>query len=215
MGEILLVRHGQANSAAKDEDSYDKLSKLGHQQAKWLGDYLRSTNAQFDHVVCGSLRRHRETAQGMGFEPTEDARLNEMRYFDLADALSKHDGTPRPSGPREFFDHIPRLMQAWSDGHLDHAHEPFAEFEARILTALQTYGTEGKRALLVTSGGVIAMVMRAHFKLEPRNTAAALLPIRNTSLHSLHLIHGARLLASFNGTPHLDAADRAFARTTF
>ena len=40
MGEIILVRHGQANSAANDEEGYDRLSDLGHQQAKWLGDAM-------------------------------------------------------------------------------------------------------------------------------------------------------------------------------
>ena len=42
MPHITLVRHGQANSDAKDEDGYDKLSDLGHQQARWLGEH-------FDH----------------------------------------------------------------------------------------------------------------------------------------------------------------------
>jgi len=42
MGEIILVRHGQANSAADNEDDYDKLSDLGHQQAKWLGEWMRT-----------------------------------------------------------------------------------------------------------------------------------------------------------------------------
>ena len=43
MSHITLIRHGQANSAAKDEPSYDRLSDLGHQQAAWLGHYLRDT----------------------------------------------------------------------------------------------------------------------------------------------------------------------------
>jgi broad specificity phosphatase PhoE len=40
--EIILIRHGQANTGAKDEESYDKLSATGHQQSAWLGDYLRA-----------------------------------------------------------------------------------------------------------------------------------------------------------------------------
>ena len=31
--EIILIRHGQANTGAKDEESYDQLSDTGHQQA--------------------------------------------------------------------------------------------------------------------------------------------------------------------------------------
>jgi phosphohistidine phosphatase SixA len=63
MGELVLIRHGQANSAANDEDGYDRLSDLGHQQARWLGDWLRAHEAPFDRVLMGSLRRHRETAE--------------------------------------------------------------------------------------------------------------------------------------------------------
>ena len=88
MGEIILVRHGQANSAATDEESYDKLSDLGHQQARGLGDYLRDREAPFDKVISGSLRRHRETAAGIGYDdPQIDPRLNEMDYFNLGQSL--------------------------------------------------------------------------------------------------------------------------------
>ena len=41
MVQIFLVRHGQANSEAKDEVSYDKLSPLGKIQAGWLGQYFK------------------------------------------------------------------------------------------------------------------------------------------------------------------------------
>ena len=78
MGEIILVRHGQANSQATTEEDYDRLSDLGHVQAKWLGEWMRAHDQRFDHVVSGTMRRHRETVRGMGFEADEDARLNEL-----------------------------------------------------------------------------------------------------------------------------------------
>ncbi|WP_293112844.1 carbamoyltransferase C-terminal domain-containing protein, partial [Moorena sp. SIO4G3] len=52
----------------------------------------------FDHVVSGTLRRHRETVVGMGFEADEDARLNELDYFGLTEDLMNLTGTPAPSG---------------------------------------------------------------------------------------------------------------------
>ena len=70
MTEIILVRHGQANSHAKDEASYDRLSDLGRQQATWLGDHMRRTNPHFDHVVTGTLTRQADTARAMGFDIT-------------------------------------------------------------------------------------------------------------------------------------------------
>ena len=36
MSHVTLVRHGQANSSARDELGYDRLSELGWQQAEWL-----------------------------------------------------------------------------------------------------------------------------------------------------------------------------------
>lgn len=77
MGTITLVRHGQANSAAKTEADYDRLSPLGHQQASWLGDWMTQRGEAFDLVLSGSLRRHIETAEGMGHKaPEVDTRLN-------------------------------------------------------------------------------------------------------------------------------------------
>ena len=66
MGTITLVRHGQANSSAKTEEDYDRLSPLGHQQAAWLGDWLAQGGEGFDLVLSGSLRRHIETAEAWG-----------------------------------------------------------------------------------------------------------------------------------------------------
>ena len=65
MSHITLIRHGQANSTATDEASYDRLSALGHQQAKWLGEHLIDTNQVHQNLYTGTLRRHAETADGM------------------------------------------------------------------------------------------------------------------------------------------------------
>ena len=55
MSHITLIRHGQANSQAKDEISYDQLSDLGRQQARWLGDHLRGTGDVFARAYSGHL----------------------------------------------------------------------------------------------------------------------------------------------------------------
>ena len=88
MSEIILVRHGQANSHATDEASYDRLSDLGRAQAGWLGAHLRATNPHFDRVLTGTLTRQADTARAMGYDITvQDPRLNELSYFALAHAL--------------------------------------------------------------------------------------------------------------------------------
>ena len=56
------------------------LSKTGHQQAKWLGEYLKNNGDTFDRIICGSLRRHQETATGLNlpYDVQIDPRVNEM-----------------------------------------------------------------------------------------------------------------------------------------
>ena len=50
MSNVMIVRHGQANSEARDEASYDQLSPTGHQQAKWLGEYFGQIEPKFEKI---------------------------------------------------------------------------------------------------------------------------------------------------------------------
>ena len=214
MGEIILVRHGQANSGATDEESYDKLSDLGHQQARWLGDYIRDRERPFDKVISGSLRRHRETAAGMGHdEPLIDARLNEMDYLNLGKSLQEVHGVPFP-GPKDFAAHVPQVMQAWHQAEIM-GNETFASFEERVTSVLQEAAQPGVRVLCVTSGGVIGMIIRHLLDLDPTRMAHILLPIMNTSIHRVHVIPQGPILSGFNAIPHLDRPDRAHAVTHY
>jgi broad specificity phosphatase PhoE len=214
MGEIILVRHGQANSGARDEDGYDKLSDLGHQQARWLGDYLRDRERPFDKVISGSLRRHRETAAGIGYEtPQIDPRLNEMDYLNLGRALQDVHGVPFP-GPDDFAAHVPQVMQAWHRAEIMGV-ETFASFESRVTGVLAEAAQPGVRVLCITSGGVIGMIIRHLLDLDPTRMAHILLPIMNSSVHRVHVIPQGPILASFNAVPHLDMPDRAHALTHF
>ncbi|MCK0097001.1 histidine phosphatase family protein [Yoonia sp. F2084L] len=214
MGEIILVRHGQANSGATDEESYDRLSDLGHQQARWLGDYLRDREGPFDKVISGSLRRHKETAAGIGYDgPQIDARLNEMDYFNLGQALEDVHGVPFP-GPDQFAAHVPQVMEAWHKAEIMGV-ETFASFEDRVTSVLQEAAKPGSRVLCVTSGGVIGMIIRHLLNLDPTRMAHVLLPIMNSSLHRVRVIPQGPILASFNAVPHLDQDDRMYAQTHY
>ncbi len=214
MGEIILVRHGQANSAATDEESYDRLSDLGHQQSRWLGDYLSDRERPFDKVIAGSLRRHKETAAGIGYAaPQIDPRLNEMDYFNLGQALEDVHGVPFP-GPDEFAAHVPQVMEAWHRAEIMGV-ETFASFEERVTGVLQEAAKPGARVLCVTSGGVIGMIIRHLLNLDPTRMAHVLLPILNSSLHRVHVTPQGPILAGFNAVPHLDRPDRAHAVTHY
>lgn len=217
MSHIVLVRHGQANTGAKDEHSYDQLSQLGHQQASWLGEHFRNKGDVFAHVFTGTLRRHVETADGIGADcPTEaarDERLNELQYFTMAQMLDEQHGIALPENREGFVTHLPTLFQHWQDGKLEGAPETFAHFETRVRDALDEIGALPGRSLVVTSGGLIGMAMRLTLRLDMPAFCNVCLSIQNTSLSSWLPLQGHLALTQFNALPHLDTPDRLFAQT--
>ena len=202
MGELVLVRHGQANSDATSEEDYDRLSPLGFQQAEWLGGWMNRHEGAFDMVLSGTLRRHRETAHAMGVEAREDARLNEMDYFNLGRALAEQHGIPMPDGDG-FAEHAPKVMRAWHAAEIA-GNESFTSFEGRIVDVLAEASAPGRRVLCVTSGGVIAIALRHVLGLDTDRLAYAMLPIHNASIHRFHIRPEAMVMSQYNATPHLD-----------
>jgi broad specificity phosphatase PhoE len=218
MAELVLVRHAQASFGA---DDYDKLSELGWRQSRWLGEYFAERGATFDRVVRGSMRRHAETlagiAEGMGrpLAGEEDARLNE---YDSHALLRAHlGGTPMPQGDdrRAHFRVLREAMYVWTDGTLSGAaHEPFAQFRARVLAALAAAraGTV-KRVLVVSSGGPISTILAEVLGMPLRGVVDLNLQTRNTGITELQAGANRIHCVSFNNVPHLDRPDRAGALT--
>ncbi|WP_171177709.1 histidine phosphatase family protein [Ruegeria sp. HKCCD8929] len=214
MSHITLVRHGQANTEARDEESYDRLSDLGHQQARWLGEHLAETRSHHTRVYCGTLTRHLETAASMGLaDPVQDARLNEIEYFALAQRFEEQHGVAIPDDREGFVDHLPRTFVAWSRGEIADPPESFDQFETRVRDALGEIGTEGGPAIVVTSGGLISMVMRQAMGLDIPSMARVALAIMNTSMHRLYPIGAHLSPVLFNAVPHLEPPERQFAQT--
>src|SRR6266700_838738 len=60
MGNIYLIRHGQASFGTHE---YDRLSELGMRQSRLLGDALAQRKWRVDHVVTGNMKRHSQTAE--------------------------------------------------------------------------------------------------------------------------------------------------------
>jgi broad specificity phosphatase PhoE len=214
MTEIILIRHGQANSGAADEAGYDRLSDLGHRQASWLGEWLNATDPHFDRIITGTLTRQRQTAAAMGFTATsEDARLNELTYFDLAHAMEAQHGVAAPDTAYDFYRYMPQVISHWAEDRLTDIPETFGSFHTRITSLIEEVAAQHGRSMLVTSGGVIGMVMRHVLGLDTDSMTRMMLRTHNASVHRLRHVHGQLVLDSFNATPHLDAADRAHART--
>jgi len=215
--EITLVRHGQAQTGAQDEESYDNLSPLGRDQAAWLADHFAATGRSFDHVISGTLNRQRDTADAiadrLNLTRQQDARLNELDYFGLANSVNETHALEMPTDRASFVAHLPQVLSAWESGNI-HAHlESFEQFQTRIGQMITLSETLGGRVLLVTSGGVIGMAMRLLLGLEVKTYANVLLQIYNTSVHRYVKVEDVLALDAFNAIPHLEAPDRAAART--
>jgi len=214
MSHITLIRHGQANTEARDEESYDKLSPLGHQQAQWLGAHLRDSHAHHPRVFSGTLTRHLETAAGMGLDaPTQDARLNEIEYFNLATLLEQQHGVAIPTEREGFIEHLPYVFAAWQKGEIENPPESFENFETRVTEALTEISAGAGPAIVVTSGGLISMVMRQAMGLDIPSMARIALAIMNTSMHRLFPIGTHLSPVLFNAVPHLETPERHYAQT--
>ena len=218
MGTLYLVRHGQASFG---EDDYDRLSPLGHRQAQRLGEYLRERFAregvQIDTVLMGSLRRHRETwegmAQGAGWSHTPEVwpGLNEYDSEALIAAIHP-EPLAKPDTP-ELYRHHFRLLReaikAWMDGRTQPRGMPrYADFVAGIEAALDHVRQNCPgHALIVSSGGPISTAVGRVLGTPPETTIELNLRIRNTALSEFAFTPKRHMLVSYNTLPHLDSAE--------
>jgi len=226
MSELFLVRHAQASFGT---DDYDRLSELGHRQARWLGEYFRDRELDFDRVVCGSMVRHHETAanvlRSMGRSPDgceTDPAWNEFDFQAIVAAyLAEHrEELPAPGSSLATFSRILRAaLLAWADGRLKAPlPERWEQFEARVragLGGLTREAGDSRRILLVSSGGAISTALR-HVLEAPASTMVHMnLQLRNSSVS--HLFFNSRNIhfSGFNHVPHLDRPDRAGAVTYY
>lgn len=217
MSIITLVRHGQANTGARDEASYDALSPLGQQQASWLGDHLRQNGDHYERLYCGTLTRHRQTAAGMALtgagEVIEDDRLNEMEFFTLATLLHEQQDVAIPQDREDFVTYLPMLMHKWRAGEIRNAPESYQDFQARTASIIAEIGQGRGSAIVVTSGGLIAMALRGVLGMDTDGFSRLALAIMNSSLHRLHHVGGSLMMTQFNAVPHLEQPDRHHAQT--
>jgi broad specificity phosphatase PhoE len=215
MIELTLVRHGQARTGAKDEASYDSLSDLGHQQARWLGEHFRSVEP-FEKVISGVMTRQVQTANGFGLQGVpheQDARLNELDYFALAQSLFDSHGIEIPGSAQEFMEHVPKVLSTWMDGGMHKDIEPYEAFCTRITSAVLDAARAKERCVLVTSTGVIATLVAQSLRLDPVYNSNLFLRVMNTSVHKFVVFDGEFHLSQFGAVPHLDPPERAYART--
>lgn len=213
MGTLYLVRHGQASFGA---DDYDQLSDLGRQQAVRLGEYFAERGIHFDGLIAGTLRRHRQTLEGIlegmqrAGEPLEWDGLNE--YDSEAVIAAVHpEPLPKPDSPERYRHHFRLLrdgLAQWMAGAAAPRGMPsYAEFTAGVAGALDHVRANhyGQQVLVVSSGGPIATAVGLVLGLEPAVTIDLNMRIRNTAITEFTFTPRRHMLVCFNAVPHLDA----------
>lgn len=219
MGQLILVRHGQASFGAED---YDQLSDLGKRQGQRLGEYWReasqsperSDTLHFDAVLMGSLKRHRQTweaiAEGAKLQMTPEIwpGLNEYDSHALIETVHPSP-LAKPDTPEMYKHHFRLLrtaLQKWMAGETQPKGMPsFAEFSGGIQDVLHHVKEKYQgRVLIVSSGGPIATAV-GQVLAAPAETAIELnLRIRNTAVTEFSFTPKRHMLLSYNNLPHLD-----------
>jgi broad specificity phosphatase PhoE len=219
VAELFLVRHAQASFGT---DDYDRLSGLGWRQARWLGEHFAERSLAFDRIVRGTLRRHRETLDGIcegmgkgGVAPEERAGLNEYDSLALLRAHTGREVVHQGGDQREHFRVLREALYAWCDGSLACGeHLSFARFRSGVIEALEAVRASGaKRVLMVSSGGPISTIVADVLKMPARGVVDLNLRARNTGISEFHFNARAIHFVSFNAVPHLDRPDRPDAIT--
>lgn len=219
MATLLLVRHGQASFGAED---YDELSKRGVEQSVRLGDVLRQRGENMATLWSGPMCRHQQTAQsllqGLGIDlPVQT--LPMLAEFDHHEVIIRHD--PRyddhahfvaemkrnPNAKALFADMFRDAMARWVGGAHDADYrEPWPAFQQRVRSALATLvqsAQGGESHLVVTSGGVISVVMQTLLDLSTEKALGLNWRLANASITRIQVDAQGRVnLLSFNEHNH-------------
>ncbi|MEK8033126.1 histidine phosphatase family protein [Ideonella sp. DXS29W] len=216
MGTLYLVRHGQASFGSHD---YDRLSELGHRQCRALGEHFRSMNLRFASVLTGTLRRHRETyegiAEGLGQSPAPEVCAGLDEYNPEAIVRAVYSGElPKPDSPEAVRQHFRLLREglvAWMQGQAVPAGMPsFADFSAGVAGALARAREQADEdVLIVSSGGPISVAVGQVLGLQPEAVVELNLRIRNSAVTEFVANPKRHSLLSFNGLPHLHRPELA------
>ncbi|MBK5002645.1 histidine phosphatase family protein [Pseudomonas sp. S31] len=224
MGNLYLIRHGQASFGAED---YDVLSAIGARQSHALGEHLAQLGVRLDRCLAGNLRRQQDTArltlQAMQASGCAAPAIETEPAFNEFDA----DGVVRALAPALLEDepdalHILRngaqhrsefqrlfalMVQRWHDGqHPGEGLETWEAFtgrvEAGLLRVLDQAGS-GDNIAIFTSGGTIAALLHLVTRITPSQAFALNWQIINTSLSQLKFRGRDVSLATFNSQAHV------------
>ncbi|WP_313407540.1 histidine phosphatase family protein [Aeromicrobium sp.] len=221
MGTLHLVRHGQASFGT---DDYDRLSEIGTRQSAALGAAWEAGGTIFTDAIAGGMLRHAQTAiaaidaSGLGEEDADpglpgyevDPRWNEYDHLGIATAF---DPSAMTKNSKEFQAALNAAIDAWRRGEGEF-HEPYKLFRERVLAgfeeAVELASGKGRRVLVFTSGGPIAMVASQLITGDDSAFQRLNDVVVNSSVTTLMVgATGPRVL-TFNDHGHLPAGDVTF-----
>ncbi len=226
-----MVRHGQASYMAED---YDKLSPLGEEQARRLGQFWVRHNIVFDRVLCGPAKRHArtleiaaDTVQAAGLPWPEAQRIPAFDEFDafqvmklFVPVLLERDAAVRalhdefrakqesPEAGRLLQKLFEEVARHWCSGEIEVSDvETWSGFRTRVreaVDAVRDTSGSGANVVVFTSGGPIAATVAQTLDLSPRTAIEFLWLSRNCSYSEFLFSNGRFSMHSFNSIPHLD-----------
>lgn len=231
MALLTLVRHGQASYLA---DDYDKLSPLGEQQARILGQHWFQSGAVFDQIYYGPACRHVHTGEivagvysDAGVDWPKPVKLQEldeyagiqlMRTF-LPGLMETHEDiraleaefrqAPDQNAAFRVYDRLfQRITRMWVNEELDspdvESWKSFRERIARAIEKIRENAGKNGRIAVFTSGGVIGAAVGSALELSAHKTLEISWASRNASYTELLFSSDRFSLSSFNNHPHLD-----------
>lgn len=231
MSQLILVRHGQA---AFLTDDYDRLSPLGEEQARRLGEYWTLRNVTFDAVFTGPRKRQRDTGRIVceqysraGMPIPELMELPEFDEYD-ADGIMTHllpqllerdvrfrqlheafaASATDAERRRNFQKRFEVITLAWLRGEaLSPNVESFRDFHARVqrgLRHIQQSSASGSRVAVFSSGGAISVSTQLATRAHEDMVLEFNWRIRNGALNEFVFSKDRLSLDSFNAIPHLD-----------
>ncbi|GAA4031284.1 histidine phosphatase family protein [Actimicrobium antarcticum] len=225
MGQIYLVRHGQASFGAAN---YDLLSELGVQQARLLGEWYAERRQGFSRVLTGGMNRHRQTAVAClgalprnlrkegdwetdaGFAEYDHAEIFARYRPEFADHAVLADFLRGSEYPRQAFQSLFEAATArWMGGEHDADYtESWPAFQSRCVAALQRVlmapGT-AQTVIIFTSGGTIATLCQHVLDLPDPKVFALNWTLANVGVTKLLYSGGRVSLSYLNNYSHLES----------
>ena len=207
MGVLLLIRHGQASLGATD---YDQLSPLGRQQARLIGARLAQLGTPIARVICGTLARQRDTADGIAAAidiaaVKYDERWDEYDHVDiLADRASAFVFDTENPGSRDAATYaLDEAIQRWMRSATGYA-ESHDAFLSRVRSVVSAATELAGVNVAVSSAGVIAAACAQLLGIDSERWPNLARVIVNASVTKVITGRSGTSLVTFNDHAHLE-----------